>query len=130
MKNVGHITYSRRAIATLALLFGAVACDDRDSLSPIAGPARVDAPLARITVTSDLVTLTKGDMFEITLPGVTDPAALLLWSSDDASIAEVDSRGMIVARGVGSTTVTVSEAGKATDILVTVVPTGSMEATQ
>jgi hypothetical protein len=69
-------------------------------------------------------------MFEITLPGVTDPAALLLWSSDDASIADVDSRGMIVARGVGSTTVTVSEAGKATDILVTVVPTGSMEATQ
>ena len=130
MKNVGHITYSRRAIATLALLLGAVACDDRDSLSPIAGPARVNAPLARITVTSDLVTLTKGDMFEITLPGVTDPAALLQWSSDDASIADVDSRGMIVARGVGSTTVTVSEAGKATDILVTVVPTASMEATQ
>ena len=130
MKNVGHITYSRRALATFALLFGAVACDDRDSLSPIAGPAGVNAPLARITVTSDLVTLKKGDMFEITLPGAADPAALLLWSSDDASIAEVDSRGMIVARGVGSTTVTVSEAGKATDILVTVLPTDSLEAEQ
>ena len=130
MNNVGHILYSRRAIATFALLFGAVACDDRDSLSPIAGAARVNAPLARITVTSDLVTLKQGDVFEITLPGAADPAALLLWSSDDASIADVDSRGMIVARGVGSTTVTVSEAGKATDILVTVLPTDSLEAEQ
>ena len=130
MKNAGHATSSRRAIASLVLLFGAVGCDDRDSLSPTAGPARVDAPLARITVTSDLVTLKKGDVFEISLPGATDSPARLQWSSDDASIADVDSRGLIVARGVGSTTVTVSEAGKATDILVTVVPAGSLEATQ
>lgn len=130
MKNVGHILYPRRAIASLALLFAAVACDDRDSLSPIAGSAQVNAPLARLTVTSDLVTLKRGDVIEVTLPNVSDPTARLNWSSDDASIADVDSRGQIIALGVGTTTVTVSEAGKATDILVTVLPSDSLEGEQ
>ena len=73
-------------------------------------------------VASDLVTLKTGDHVEISVPGASTTSARLLWSSDDASIADVDNAGVITARSVGSTTITVSEAGKATDILVTVLP--------
>lgn len=132
MKNARHSSFSRRAAATL-LLFVAVACDDQASMAPVAASTGASAPLTRLMVASDLVTLKTGDQVEIALPGAAPTNARLLWSSDDASIADVDNAGVITARGVGSTTVTVSEAGKATDILVTVLPadtTGSTEAEQ
>jgi hypothetical protein len=130
MTNVQHSPFARRAVAALFLLLGTTACDEQNSLVPPSMAAQTSAPVARITVTSDLLTLRAGEVVEILVPGGLDPAAQVRWSSDDASIAEVDASGTISARSVGTTTVTVSEAGKATDILVTVMPTDSVEVEQ
>ena len=121
MKNARHSPHLRR-IAMSVLLFTAVACDDQMSSSPVATSPTSSVSLARLMVASDLVTLKTGDHVEISIPGASVTSARLLWSSDDASIADVDNTGVITARNVGSTTITVSEAGKATDILVTVLP--------
>ncbi len=130
MKNARHSSYARRSAAAL-LLFVAVACDDQTSIAPVAASAAGTGPsVARLMVASDLVTLKTGDQVEIDLPGASPANARLLWSSDDASIADVDNAGVITARNVGSTTVTVSEAGKATDILVTVLPADTVSSTE
>ena len=121
MKSARHSCQSRRAAISL-LLFISVACDDQMSSSPVATSPTSSVSLARLMVASDLVTLKTGDHVEISIPGESTTSARLLWSSDDASIADVDNAGVITARSVGSTTITVSEAGKATDILVTVLP--------
>jgi hypothetical protein len=127
MINVRRSPFSRRSFAIVFLLLGAVACDERNSMAAPSTAGQTAQPVARIAVTSDLLNLRTGEVVEITLPGGLDPAAQVRWSSDDASIAEVDALGTIMARSVGTTTVTVSEAGKETDILVTVMPTESVE---
>ena len=128
MKTVQRTAFVRCSIVTL-LLFGAVACDDRTIISPDiqSEPSEL---VTRLSVTADLVTLKTGETTEIRLTGVAGADGHQVWSSDDASIAEVDGSGMILARNVGTTTVTVSNAGKVTDVIVTVLPAESTEAGQ
>ena len=124
MRNARHGTIARSAIALL-LLVSVVGCDDQTSMSPVTSGQVSSTSVARLTVTSDLVTLKTGESVEIALAEASASEGRHLWSSDDASIADVDNAGNNTARKVGSTTITVSEAGKATDILVTVLPSDS-----
>jgi len=133
MKKARHGSIARSAIAFM-LLVSVVGCDDETSMSPVTSGQVSSTSIVRLTVTSDIVTLKMGESVEIALADSSASAGRHLWSSDDASIADVDNAGIITARKVGSTTITVSEAGKATDILVTVLPiestTGVHEADQ
>ena len=128
MKTVQRTALTRCSIVTL-LLFGAVACDDRTIISPDA-QLEPQEQVTRLSVTADLVTLKTGESTEIRLTGPAGADGHQVWSSDDSSIAEVDESGMILARNVGTTTVTVSNAGKVTDVIVTVLPAESTEAVQ
>ena len=128
MKTVQRTAFVRCSIVTL-LLFGAVACDDRTIISPDIQSEPLEK-VTRLSVTADLVTLKTGETTEIRLTGVAGADGHQVWTSDDASIAEVDESGMILARNVGTTTVTVSNAGKVTDVIVTVIPAESTEAGQ
>jgi len=123
MKTVRHTTIARCTIATL-LLFGAVACDDQSVMSPETKVQQTEQ-VSRLQVTADLVTLKAGETAEIHLAAASSSEERLVWSSDDATIAEVDDTGLIVAHSAGTTTITVSEAGKVTDVLVTVLPADS-----
>ena len=128
MKTVQRTAFTRCSFVTL-LLFGAVACDDRTIISPDT-QSEPQEQVARLSVTSDLVTLKTGESTEIRLTGPAGADGHEVWSTDDSSIAEVDESGMILARNVGTTTVTVSNAGKVTDVIVTVLPAESTEAVQ
>ena len=128
MKTVQRTALMRCSIVTL-LLFGSVACDDRTIISPDVKSEPLEQ-VTRLSVTADLVTLKTGETTEIRLTGAVGADGHQVWSSDDVSIAEVDESGMILARNVGTTTVTVSNAGKVTDVIVTVLPAESTEAGQ
>ena len=128
MKTVQRTALTRCSIVTL-LLFGAVACDDRTIISPDTH-IEPQEQVTRLSVTADLVTLKTGESTEIRLTGPAGADGHEVWSTDDSSIAEVDESGMILARNVGTTTVTVSNAGKVTDVIVTVLPAESTEAVQ
>ena len=128
MKTVQRTALTRCSIVSL-LLFGAVACDDRTIISPDT-QIQPQEQVTRLSVTADLVTLKTGESTEIRLTGPAGADGHEVWSTDDSSIAEVDESGMILARNVGTTTVTVSNAGKVTDVIVTVLPAESTEAVQ
>ena len=128
MKTVQRTAFTRCSFVTL-LLFGAVACDDRTIISPDT-QSEPQEQVARLSVTADLVTLKTGESTAIRLTGPAGADGHEVWSTDDSSIAEVDESGMILARNVGTTTVTVSNAGKVTDVIVTVLPAESAEAVQ
>ena len=120
MKTLQRTAFTRCSFVTL-LLFGAVACDDRTIISPDT-QGEPQELVTRLSVTADLVTLKTGESTEIRLTGPAGADGHEVWSTDDSSIAEVDESGMILARNVGTTTVTVSNAGKVTDVIVTVLP--------
>ena len=128
MKTVQRTALTRCSIATL-LLFGTVACDDRAIISPDTR-SESQEQVTRLSVTADLVTLKTGESTEIRLTGPAAADGHQVWSSDDTSIADVDETGMILARNVGTTTVTVSNSGKVTDVIVTVLPAESTESVQ
>ena len=128
MKTGQRTAFVRCSIVTL-LLFGTVACDDHAIISPDTR-SEPQEQVTRLSVTADLVTLKTGESTEIRLTGPAAADGHQVWSSDDSSIAEVDESGMILARNVGTTTVTVSNAGKVTDVIVTVLPAESTEAGQ
>ena len=128
MKTVQRTAFTRCSIVTL-LLFGTVACDDRAIISPDTR-SEPQEQVTHLSVTADLVTLKTGESTEIRLTGTAAADGHQVWSSDDTSIAEVDESGMILARNVGTTTVTVSNSGKVTDVIVTVLPAESTESVQ
>jgi len=129
MNSVRRTSIARCTIATF-LLFAAVGCDEQNVMAPDT-TIRPAAQISRLRVTADLVTLVPGQTAEIHLAAASSGNEnRLVWTSDDSLIADVDKTGLIVARSVGTTTITVSEAGKLTDVLVTVVPADSGEAGQ
>ena len=115
--------YLRTALAC-AFVFGVTACDERSSTAPVANSQAFVATkrVERLVVNADLVTLRLGERAAIELAGESVFEGAEVWTSDDQSIAQVDSEGHITARAVGTTTITVAAGKKTTDVLVTVLP--------
>lgn len=114
----------RRSIAraTVALLgFSLVACSDDNVTAPSSTPVPSVASVRTVKVSDDIVTLTVGQQLHIEAP----PGSK--WSVDDPGIAQVFGDGDIRAVGVGTTTITVSGDGTASDVLVTVMPVADEE---
>ena len=120
-------TNVRRGVATCLLLFSAVACQEQSASATSPVSTVPSQRVARLTVSSDLITLHEGDRVEVQLAGASAHEVRSVWSSDDPKIAAVDASGVIVANDVGSTTITVAADGKATDVFVTVLPADQAE---
>ncbi len=74
-----------------------------------------------IRLSDDIVTLSVGQQVVIDLSDTQD-AESAQWSVDNAEVAYVSQDGTIHAAGVGSTTVTVTAGGRASDVVVSVLP--------
>ena len=108
-------------LAILCVLCTAMAaCNGVEDLSaPATRPA---APSYRVAVDNDFLILHQGERASVRVRALSQTSLAMSWHAEDEAIASVDARGMITAKSIGSTTVTVGADGVSTDVVVTVLP--------
>lgn len=110
----------RTALALLAIALFLPACSSED------GPTAIEIPLARVEITSPCPTMGEGDTCQMAARGITAENqvvtnAVLRWSSNASSVAQVSTEGRVFGVGPGRATITVEAAfgtGEATSEVV------------
>lgn len=126
-----------------SLAAGVIAVDEAGQVTALAnGQATIEATAGTVSATVDLVsaqaigTLTIAGIDTVFNPGVrarfsvtaTDPGGTpfvrepLVWTSTNLSVATVDTNGLVLPLGSGSTTIRVAAVGEAAESAFTVVP--------
>lgn len=117
------LEHSRSAAlaALCATTLALVACGGDDAT----GPGSSATPVAGVTVSPDTATIAVGGGVQL-VATVRDASANVLsgraidWSSGNASVASVDSTGLVTGTGVGSATITATSEGESGTATVTV----------
>jgi hypothetical protein len=122
----------RQLVGMAMLGLSAVACSDQNVTAPAPAPAAQTVPqntVILLGVSRDIVTLNEGERAVVKLPERSaDEHASAVWNVDNPSVASVSPDGTIIGLATGTTMVTVTEAERSTDIVVTVLPTVEAEA--
>jgi hypothetical protein len=129
-----HGARVRQWVGLAMVSLSAVACSDQN----VTAPAPAQAPAAQtvaantvilLGVSRDIVTLNEGESVVVRLAeSPTDDHASAVWTAENPSVASVSPDGTIVGLATGTTMVTVTEAHRSSDIVVTVLPTTEPEA--
>jgi uncharacterized protein YjdB len=95
------------SIFALACMFGVASCDDKNDNEEL------KVELTDITVSPDAVSLVVNGTSQLTATAVPKDATgvMFTWSSDDASVAEVSSSGLVTAKSAGTANIKVTGVG-------------------
>jgi hypothetical protein len=97
------------ALLSTALLASTMACSGND------GPTAIEIPLATVEITSPCPSMGEGETCIMAARGITADGeivtnAVLRWSSNNGSVAQVNDDGRVFATGPGQATITVEAA--------------------
>lgn len=93
----------------------------------------INVPIQTIAINEQNIIVSKGNTQQLTVaktPTYTTETSSIKWSTANSEVAAVDSKGVVTAKGVGTTTITATVAGKTATTTVTVnAPLTSIEIT-
>lgn len=102
------MSIERSALAIASLAIAALGCSDD-------GPTAIEIPLAEVEITQGCGSIGEGDICQMEARGMTAEGqivtnAVLRWSTNAGSVAQVDDDGRVFGVGPGRATITVQAA--------------------